>query len=125
MIFTPTIKTSWEASHVPQRKNLPSTLSTQHKSRMHYLMPFLIESITFFRVPNNTSGTVLCFTILIYQGLTIRSKEKEPLGEGRCQPGTKIRNVQYHDNNFCHLQGFMIISLEELSQLTCKAHLTC
>lgn len=85
------LKTSWEVSHVPKRKNLPSILSTQHKSRMHYLMSFLTEPITFFRVPNNISGTDLCFTILIYQGLMIRSKEKEL--EGRCQPSIKIRNI--------------------------------
>lgn len=60
-----------------------------------------------------------------YQELKIPSKEKELLGKGRCQPGIKIRNVQYHDNNSCHLQGFMIVSLDEVSQLTCKAHLTC
>lgn len=48
------------------------------------------------------------------------SKEKELRGIGRCQPGTKMRSIQYHDDNFCHLQGFLIFSLKEANQLTCK-----
>lgn len=128
-----TIKNKLGSNSCPVGKHLTSPIENT------YLLPwahntslgliiwchFWSNSLLFLWVPNNISGTVLCFIILKYQGLMIWSIEKELLGKGRCQPGTKIRNVQYHDNNFCHLQGFMIIGFEELSQLTCKAHLTC
>lgn len=47
MIVTSTIKkTSWEASHAPQRKHF-SYFSIQYNSRKFYLMSFFMEPITF------------------------------------------------------------------------------